>query len=171
MFNKKSIFFGIILSLVLAGLTFVDAAEKTEIKRVSAQRNDGDHKIYICHKTSSETNPYVVLHIDESAADGEGANDHTHHEGDIIPIDDRNGDGEITVEDCTYEPGIGGGGEEEEDDSTGEEDSELLAASTVESLPNTGKIEILNFLALGTAGLFLTFLTYVFQGKKFGLKL
>ena len=40
---------------------------------------DGDHKILICHVTHSESNPYVVIEVDQSAFDGNGDNDHSQH--------------------------------------------------------------------------------------------
>ncbi len=43
---------------------------------------DGEHKITICHVTNSATNPYVVIEVDVAAFDGEGKNDHAHHERD-----------------------------------------------------------------------------------------
>jgi len=62
--------------------------------------NQCDNQTPICHATSSETHPYNFLWVDDSAIDGVGANDHTSHEDDIIPITDLNGDGEIDIDDC-----------------------------------------------------------------------
>lgn len=42
-------------------------------------------KITICHATNSVQNPYVQIEVAESAVDGEGKNDHSHHSRDIIP--------------------------------------------------------------------------------------
>ena len=42
-------------------------------------------KVTICHATSSEKNPYVLITVNRSSVDGEGKNDHTSHEDDIIP--------------------------------------------------------------------------------------
>ncbi len=39
-------------------------------------------QITICHVTNSATNPYVVIEVDLAAFDGEGKNDHAHHERD-----------------------------------------------------------------------------------------
>jgi len=57
-------------------------------------------KVPICHATPSEQNPYNMLWVDYSAVDGEGANDHTKHEGDIIPIWDADDSGIIDDADC-----------------------------------------------------------------------
>jgi hypothetical protein len=53
---------------------------------------DGEHKVTICHRTNSVTNPYVVITVDYSGADGglvhdNGNGDHTDHLG---PVFDAN---------------------------------------------------------------------------------
>lgn len=54
-------------------------------------------KVTICHRTNSDSNPYVLITVNGNAVDGEGKNDHTHHvvdeqheRADIIPapVDD-----------------------------------------------------------------------------------
>jgi cysteine-rich repeat protein len=61
--------------------------------------------IPICHSTGSQSNPYNILWVDESAIDGEGANDHTNHPDDVIPIWDIDQDGDIDDDDCdSYTP-------------------------------------------------------------------
>src|SRR4051794_40082364 len=46
-------------------------------------------KYTICHSTNSETNPYVEITVNESAVDGFGKNDHTHHLGPIWQPGDK----------------------------------------------------------------------------------
>jgi hypothetical protein len=42
---------------------------------VSATQPNPDHKVTICHRTDSETNPYVVESVDSASVDGNAAND------------------------------------------------------------------------------------------------
>ena len=65
------------------------------------------NSVKICHRTDSDSNPYVFIEVSQDAVDGEGENDHTHHvvdehhdRADIIHITDRNGDGHIDDDDC-----------------------------------------------------------------------
>ena len=41
-----------------------------------ATKPDPLHKVTICHRTHSETNPYVVETVDEASVDGNNGNDH-----------------------------------------------------------------------------------------------
>ncbi len=66
------------LALFVATVAVVGAA--SAVPGLAKPPADGDHKVTICHVTGSERNPWVVITIDRSAWDGEGANDHTHHE-------------------------------------------------------------------------------------------
>ena len=53
----------------------------------SATRPDpgtGDHKVTICHRTNSETNPYVLIEVDYAAVDSAGGSDHMSHDEDGI---------------------------------------------------------------------------------------
>lgn len=50
------------------------------------------HKVTICHRTGSASNPYVVITVDVAAINGDEASDHDHHDqvgngpiGDVIP--------------------------------------------------------------------------------------
>ena len=63
------------LSLLFSIVSFVQPVGATE----------GDpHKETICHRTNSETNPYVIITVDYAAIDSVGNNDHMHHTGDNI---------------------------------------------------------------------------------------
>lgn len=56
-------------------------------------------KVTICHRTNSDSNPYVLISVSVNAVDGEGHNDHTHHvvdeqhaRADIIPAPETDGE-------------------------------------------------------------------------------
>lgn len=51
----------------------------------SSQAGAAAEKVTICHATSSEKNPYVQITVNAKSVDGQGKNDHTSHEDDIIP--------------------------------------------------------------------------------------
>ncbi|MEK7602699.1 MAG: hypothetical protein AAB459_00450, partial [Patescibacteria group bacterium] len=51
----------------------------------SGNNDDDEHKVRICHRTSSYTNPYEEIEVDESAVDGIGNGDHyLEHQGPIF---------------------------------------------------------------------------------------
>lgn len=58
---------------------------------VLAHQKNGPNDIHVCHRTSSETNPYNLLHLPPSAVDGKnnGNDDHRGH------ADQPNKDGRI----------------------------------------------------------------------------
>ncbi|MFH1426080.1 MAG: DUF4215 domain-containing protein [Candidatus Kerfeldbacteria bacterium] len=104
--------------------------------------NQCDNRTPICHATSSEANPYNILWVPDDAIDGEGHDDHQHHEDDIIPIWDVDQDGEIDEEDCiksTYECGDGkiDPGEQCDDGNTDDGDG-CSALCTTEQQPACG---------------------------------
>ncbi|HRY60002.1 MAG TPA: Ig-like domain-containing protein [Patescibacteria group bacterium] len=63
--------------------------------------NQCENQTPICHATGSVKNPYDFMWANDSEINGGGVNDHSQHPGDIIPITDRNGDGDINVDDCS----------------------------------------------------------------------
>jgi hypothetical protein len=70
-------FFTIVLGVLALGATSAGASKKND---------DGVHKVTICHRTGSNANPYNVITIDFSAANGgfgKGGNDHSHHDGPV----------------------------------------------------------------------------------------
>lgn len=50
----------------------------------AAMSAPGDNKVTICHRTHSVTNPYRMITVSMSAADGVGQSDHTSHD---VPVD------------------------------------------------------------------------------------
>jgi hypothetical protein len=59
----------LVLAVAVLAVTLV------AVPAVSATRNDGDHKIGICHATGSQTNPYVFIRVDKHAT-----NAHKNHQ-------------------------------------------------------------------------------------------
>ena len=59
---------------------------------------EGNHKVWVCHETSSETNEFVLVHIDEA---GWLRGHDVQHEGDFVLVNAV----DPTVADCD---GVGG---------------------------------------------------------------
>ena len=96
-----SFFMKKLLIIVTVILTLVAYSQNTA--NVVAKKKDDDHKIEICHRTNSVTNPYNKIEVDENAADGNTGNnggqaDHfAEHQGPIFdpenpPPPPHNGD-------------------------------------------------------------------------------
>ena len=72
--------------VVTAGLVVVALAAPAS---TLATKGNPDHKVTICHRTDSQTNPYVQLTVDVASVDGIAGNDHgqgdhlLEHQGDV----------------------------------------------------------------------------------------
>jgi hypothetical protein len=64
------------LSLVLAAATAMALSMSYMVRPVQATKPDPLHKVTICHRTHAETNPYVIITVDEASVDGDNGNDH-----------------------------------------------------------------------------------------------
>jgi hypothetical protein len=63
-------------SLVLAATAALALSLTYLVHPALATKPDPLHKVTICHRTHSETNPYVVETVDEASVDGDNGNDH-----------------------------------------------------------------------------------------------
>lgn len=69
-----------IIAPVLGGFIILVLAVSISSIALAKNNDKGHIPITICHRTGSESNPYVTITIDQS-----GLNGHMHHQGDIIP--------------------------------------------------------------------------------------
>lgn len=86
----------------IADISFTGSAGE----EISLTFSNAPAKVNICHATSSDTNPYEAIRINESAWDGEGRNDHTLHPGDKLyegPVNPKN---QQPIDDSWCEPEI-----------------------------------------------------------------
>ena len=62
-------------TILLAVLAAIALSMLYLIRPVAATQPHPNHKVTICHRTASETNPYVRITVDEASVDGSNGND------------------------------------------------------------------------------------------------
>lgn len=67
----------------LAALLAIGLLGAAIAQTASATQPSPDHKVTICHRTNSDSNPYVRITVDYAAVDGVGKNDHSRHTGPV----------------------------------------------------------------------------------------
>ena len=63
------------MTLALAAAAALALSMAYFVKPVLATQPDPNHKVTICHRTNSVTNPYVTITVDEASVDGAEGND------------------------------------------------------------------------------------------------
>jgi len=72
---------------LIGGLLLVILGSAWAPANATPKDDENFHKVTICHRTNSVTNPYTVNTVDISSTDGSlgnGSNDHTRHEGPVF---------------------------------------------------------------------------------------